>query len=223
MLEPAEARKALKRLFQKRPVSDLEGLFEVLETRSRMSVFRRLTEVGYRTSFTHSGRFYTLVDVPRFDELGLWFSEDVGFSRRGTLKETVSALVDDAPAGHTRQELRSLLRVRVFNPLRDLLDEGRVERKRRGRIHLYLSPDTERAAKQLVRREELAVSPERPAPLPLALVLEVLLEAIRAGRLAIDAKVLATRLAAREIEVTPAQVVRICREYGIRLEKKTAE
>jgi hypothetical protein len=41
--------------------------------RSRRSLFRDLASLGYLTSFTHAGRYYTLADIPQFDERGLWF------------------------------------------------------------------------------------------------------------------------------------------------------
>ena len=30
--------------------------------------------IGYRTNYTHVGRYYTLADIPVFDDHGLWFS-----------------------------------------------------------------------------------------------------------------------------------------------------
>jgi len=223
MLDRTEAHQALRSLFRSRPVVCLQGLFAALDTRSRMSVFRRLRDLGYVSSFTHSGRYYTLSDIPRFDDLGLWFSEEVGFSRRGTLKNTVPPLVTGAPAGMTHGELAALLRVRVFNTLRDLLDEKRIGRERRGRTHLYVSPDEVVAAGQLARREGLLrATPEVPAPPP-TVVIEILVEAVRAGKTAPQAEVLATRLKARGVVVTPAEVGQVFERYGIRPGKKTAE
>jgi len=71
MLSPEESKKALCRMFRKKSIADLEQLFHVLETNSRMSVFRRLKPIGYLTSFTDAGRYYTLSDIPSFDSLGL--------------------------------------------------------------------------------------------------------------------------------------------------------
>jgi len=82
-----------------------------------MTVFRRLRQAGYRSSFTHGGRYYTLQDVPNFDEQGLWFHRDIGFSRAGTLKQTVAIQVEQAPDGRTHDELQHVLRVRAHNTL----------------------------------------------------------------------------------------------------------
>ena len=58
--------------------------------RSRRSLFRDLARVGYLSSYTHAGRYYTLKEIPVFDEHGLWFYQGIGFSHAGTLKATVN-------------------------------------------------------------------------------------------------------------------------------------
>lgn len=64
MLDKTSAARALRSLFRRTLVADIDELFRTLDTRSRMSVFRRLNEVGYRSSYTHSGRYYTLSGYP---------------------------------------------------------------------------------------------------------------------------------------------------------------
>ena len=116
MLDHDASRLALERLFAHRPVADLPRLSRALGTRSRMSVFRRLSTLGYRSSYTHTGRYYTLRSIPQFDTDGLWRIEGAGFSRDGTLKATVCRLVEIAEAGRTQRELQMRLGVRVHNP-----------------------------------------------------------------------------------------------------------
>src|SRR3990172_7268724 len=59
--------------FLKRPrVATLSELKQVLGTPVDSTVFRKLAELPYRTSYSHRGRYYTLDDVARFDDLGLW-------------------------------------------------------------------------------------------------------------------------------------------------------
>ena len=111
---------AVARLVRVRRIVDIAALQASTGGRSRRSLFRDLKRLGYLSSFTHAGRYYTLEEIPQFDLDGLWFHEGVGFSRLGTLKETVGQLVREAPAGKTHGELRALLRVRVHNTLHDL-------------------------------------------------------------------------------------------------------
>jgi len=129
----------LRRVLRRRKVVDMSVLQADLQGRSRRSLFRDLTSVGYMTSFTHAGRYYTLEDLAHFDALGLWFYRDVGFSRAGTLKQTVSQLVEQAPDGRRHAELRDVLRVRVHNTLLALVAQGGIGRERVGKVNLYVS------------------------------------------------------------------------------------
>ena len=104
-LDPDASRTALERLFTQRPVADLTLVGRTLGTDSRMSVLRRLCALGYLSSYTHTGRYYTLASIPQFDADGLWRWEQVGFSRHGTLKATVQRLVETSDAGCTQREL----------------------------------------------------------------------------------------------------------------------
>src|SRR5512143_1277833 len=106
MIDREEVREHLDRLFRRRPVADLPVLQRVLGTESRTSIFRILSGIGYLTSYSHSVRFYTLHDIPRFDEDGLWSYRDVHFSKFRTLRATVLHLIDDSPAGRTYSELQ---------------------------------------------------------------------------------------------------------------------
>jgi len=72
MLAPEPSRQALTRLFQRQSVADLATLSSALKTSSRMSVFRRLSARDYLSSYSHAGRYYTLRDIPPFDQDGLW-------------------------------------------------------------------------------------------------------------------------------------------------------
>jgi len=78
-----------------------------------MTVFRKLRALGYRTSFSHRGKYYTLADIPQFDEQGLWSYRSVWFSQDGSLLETTERFVQEASAGWTASEMRGLLQVEV--------------------------------------------------------------------------------------------------------------
>jgi hypothetical protein len=222
MLHREQAAKALGRLFKRRSVARIEDLCEALGTHSRMSVFRRLKELGYFSSFTHAGRYYTLSEIPRFDLEGLWFWEDIGFSKAGTLKRTLVERVQVSEAGATHAELARMLRIRLYNTLLDLWRKKQIGRERLGAVHLYVSADESRAAEQILRREEIIRIPPSPSCSP-AVTMEVLAEALRASHVMMDADVLVQRLSARGVQVTVDQVREVYERYGLSLEKKTAE
>jgi hypothetical protein len=222
MLDRSAAAKALQKLFRRSLVADIDVLFDVLGTRSRMSVFRRLQEAGYRSSYTHSGRYYTLEGIPRFDERGLWFHQEVGFSRWGTLKATLVEWVEAAPVGFTHDELEGLLHLRVHNTLLGLVHEGKVGRTAFEGAYLYGSANPARAAEQRAKRAEGPEEWGAALALPPATVIEVLVEALQAGRVRVSSALVATRLRARGISVSVEQVEEVLGQYGVESVKKTA-
>ena len=218
MLTASDSIEALTVLFRSRPVADLATLFATLETKSRMSVFRRLSAIGYLTSYTHAGRFYTLRNLPTFDRDGLWCHQGICFSRHGSLKATVPYIVENADAGKTQHELQ--LRLRVHNTLLDLVREKRIGRETWAAQYLYLSADAARAEAQLtLRRTQPGMASGAAVEVTASAVIDVLLDLVRSAGVQVDASCVAERLNARGIAVTPGQVEDIFSRHGV---KKTA-
>src|SRR5258708_14021667 len=62
----------LQRVLQQRTVCTFEQLADTLGTSSRMTVFRKLAELSYLTSYSHRGQYATLRPSSEFDPIGLW-------------------------------------------------------------------------------------------------------------------------------------------------------
>lgn len=215
-MQREEAVEKLRKLLRHELVVEVDELYRALGTRSRMTVFRRLREVGYRTSFTHGGRYYTEVDGPQFDDAGLWFHRDVGFSRAGTLKETVVVEVDASSDGRTHGELQGLLRVRVHNTLLELVREARIRREPVGGAWLYVGADPKRAAGQVERRRELVLVREEAFRAPSAEeTIEVLVEALQAAADVPPPEVVAQRLGSRGVRLSARQVQQVYEANGL--------
>jgi len=215
MLSRPDALKALRAFFKQHRVAMLPEIYALLGTTSRMTVFRRLRELDYLSSFSHVGRYYTLPGVVNFDPQGLWFYEAVGFSRFGNLKQTLIQLVEQSTAGKTHEELAKQLHLRVHNTLLDLVRSGKIVREAMGGVFVYFSLRADRAQQQLVFRRAGAGDSTRDL-LPDGIVIEVLAEIIRGNREQIDQSALLTRLAARGVGISALQLNRLC----IRLELK---
>lgn len=219
-----ERQSRLRSLLLKCSTMDMQSMMSGMGGRSMRSLYRDLSKLGYLSSFTHAGRYYTLAGIPNFDDLGLWFHQGVGFSRVGTLKETVATLVEGADAGRTHAELEALARVRVHNTLLGLVEEKRLSRERIGRLYLYASADEARRVGQFERRRalmsELGAGPDA---LPTEVVIAVLVEALLAGEGLAAGAVVAARLVAKGLDVTPEQVEHVFTEYLLAPGKKTVE
>ena len=128
----------------------MDDLKQALGTGADATVFRKLAGLDYRTSYSHRGRYYTLDEIARFDELGLWSFRSVWFSRFGTLVSTAEALVAAAEAGYDAAELEAVLHVEAKQALLGLVRSGRLARQVVGGRYVYLAPDAS------VRRGQLA-------------------------------------------------------------------
>lgn len=212
----------LKRFFRRTPIATLAQLSRSLGCSAR-TVLRALKRVGYLTSYSHAGRYYTLSRLPRFDAVGLWFHGEIRFSKHRTLRATAALLVKQSAAGQTHEELQALLGLPLHDTLRSLVAEKALGRERVRGLYVYLHPDGEAASAQLSRRGELAapsapLPPSPAAPLDLPRVIDVLLAVIHAPQE--EAQAIAARLQARGLPLTAEQVEGVLAAYG--LEKKTA-
>ena len=136
-----ESRKQkLVETFQLEKVLDVGMVKEIIGTTSRMTVFRQLKALGYYSSYSHSGKYYTLDSIPVFDRNGLWSYGGVHFSKHGSLMNTIPVLVKRSEAGCFASELEELLHVFIHNAVGKLFALGRLLREQIGDQYLYLSP-----------------------------------------------------------------------------------
>ena len=214
----------LVRLFRRNLTMDFETILNASGSRSRRSLFRDLAFLGYLTSYTHTGRYYTLADIPQFDKHGLCFYRGVGFSRAGTLKNTLVELIEVAEAGYTHHELKALLHIRVHNTLLTMVHDKRIGREHIEKLYVYVSAKTQRAAEQVAKRRESLEAGAKAGPVsqvPLITVIEVLIEVIRAGKVLIAPTEVAQRLCGRGIAITVNEAEQIYASYGLNPLKKT--
>ena len=97
----------LRDLFERLKAVTMPEMKSALGTEVDQTVFRKLAQLPYRTSYSHRGGFYTLESFARFNEQGLWGCRGAWFSRHGTLLATAQNLVSEAPAGYFAHELEA--------------------------------------------------------------------------------------------------------------------
>jgi hypothetical protein len=207
---------ALDELYRTKPVAPLDELREALHTPSRTTIFRVLSAVGYRTSYSHAGRYYTLKRIPKFDSNGIWLHRGIGFSRYGTLRATVIHLVEISPTGQTHRELQDVLQLRVHDTLRLLHQDHALTRKQFQDAYLYLSSKPKRASAQWAQRQQLAAAAVAVELEP-SRVIDVLIDVVRHP--SDDAGAVSRRLRALGHAVTAEQVEAVFTRYDL---KKTA-
>jgi hypothetical protein len=144
---------SLLQFLRRSRIATLPQLKQALGTDADITVFRKLKELSYHTSYSHRGRFYTLAQIPDFDKNGLWTFDSVWFSRHGTLLNTVEAFVKQAPAGWLAGELEEFLHVPVKEPLLHLVRQDRIARQEFLNLYLYCASDRQQQRQQLLARQ----------------------------------------------------------------------
>jgi hypothetical protein len=155
--------KSLRQHLSRHKIASLVELKAALGRSADLTVFRKLKALGYRTSYTHRGRYYTLDTIARFDEDGLWSHQGVWFSRQGTLLATAEHFVTHSLRGFFAPELADTLHVEVQDALHQLVQTDRLRRTEAGGLYLYTAPDphTHRlqvSARQMSRSVPLAAN-----------------------------------------------------------------
>jgi len=145
-------------------IATLEELKNALRTTGTMTVFRKLRALGYLSSYSHRGKYYTLREIPDFDEQGLWDWHAVWFSKYGNLVQTAREFVEEADSGLTARELESLLHVECKRALLKLYREKQVARTKIGGVQVYLSNHKGKQRSQKLRRKDSAAAANVIAP-----------------------------------------------------------
>lgn len=130
-------REKIRELLRKKKVHSLHGISDHLGIGDRM-VQLYLKDLHGLTSYTHRGQFVTLSAIPRFDEHGIWFYRQVGFSRFGSSLATIVGLIEQSKRGFSREELETILKIGISKQIQILVQRERLHRIKLGNKYLYI-------------------------------------------------------------------------------------
>ena len=133
---------------KRRKIATRDEIEDEMGSASPRTVFRKLKELEYISSYSHRGKYYTLKSIARFTAQGLWCFRSVWFSRFGNLLETAEAFVRRSDAGYSAGELKEMLGVKTKHALTQLVRDGRLQREKLGAAYIYFSPEKSLARKQ---------------------------------------------------------------------------
>jgi len=146
------------KLFHKEKCLTIKDLSRVLEYSDR-SVQRLLKKLGYYSSFTHNGKWYTLENIPEFDENGLWFYQGIGFSKWRNLTTTILYLVENSVKGLTASNLSSILSSSCPPILNKIYKACKINRVKTSRGFIYISMNSATKKRQLNNLNKAAILP----------------------------------------------------------------
>jgi len=144
---------AIEKFLKHHKIATIDQLKTAVGNPARCTIFRKLAELEYLSSYSHRGKFYTLRSIARFNALGLWDYRSVWFSRFGNLLDTAEALVRSSEAGYTATELKEVLHVKTKHALTQLVRSGRIQREPFESVYVYLSGEDHVADRQRKARK----------------------------------------------------------------------
>ena len=106
----------LVQLLRRRTIATMADMKTALGTQVDMTVFRKLRTMEYLSSYSHGGRFYTLLELAVFDARGLWRHREARFSKFGSLIDTAERFVLRSEGGILAPELSAELGLEVKDP-----------------------------------------------------------------------------------------------------------
>jgi hypothetical protein len=106
MDKDSNATKIFKIIFKKKVIT-IDALPSLLNS-SIKTARRRLKLWEAYTSYNQNGGYYTLPNIPEFDENGLWAYRKIHFSKYGNLKQTTINLIKRSKAGLDAAEMNDL-------------------------------------------------------------------------------------------------------------------
>jgi hypothetical protein len=207
----------IRKLLLTHSVMSLKQLRHELDDRPRSSLFRDLGKLDTISSYTHTGQYHSLCETARFDENGIWFFQDIGFSQYGTLKKALVHTISHHPVGMTHAEVKKLFRIEVQKPLTGLVNTQAVTRRLLpSRIYVYLGVDETKAEEQFQRRLVLSDGSLDVALPPETIRIEILVEIIRTAECTLDEKVLGPQLRKRGVVIRDNEIAYVLAYYDIK-------
>jgi hypothetical protein len=144
---------ALQKFLNRHKIATLDQVKEALGDPARCTVFRKLKELEYLSSYSHRGKYYTLRSIAQFNTQGLWSWRPVWFSRFGNLLDTAEAFVQRSEAGYTATELKDVLHVKTKHALTQLARSSRIQREHFDSVYVYVSRESDVANRQRKTRK----------------------------------------------------------------------
>jgi predicted transcriptional regulator len=213
--------------FRKKKIMTISEIAESMQC-SIPTVRNRLKKWKTYTSYNKNGRYYTLPEIPIFDQNGTWKFKGTFFSKQGNLKQTIIHLVNDSESGLTASRLAKRLGLSTSTQLRSLISyfktiSGLHREKQKGNgSYVYFSAEKSIYSSQKQRRESQIKIKEKDIHGQLPSESEsitILVDIIKHPKTTI--KKCAGRLRKNGMIIKPESIRNLLQYHGIGIEKKT--
>jgi hypothetical protein len=177
-----------------------------------------LKQMGYFSSFTHNSKWYTLQSIPVFNPIGLWFYENIGFSKHGNFKESILHFINRSQQGLSAKQLTERLKTPCSAVLTQMYQKGRIDRFKPGREFIYLSPMPDQQKRQLAHLPPRLVDDRGEQKLTALSAVYVLVEYIKNPQASFE--MLSNAAAQHQVLAPPPAIARFFAEHDLKKTQK---
>ena len=181
------------------------------------TIQRDLKTVNAITSYTHRGKYITLPDIPAFDENGIWFYKQVGFTKFKNSFDLIINLIN-AKECITREELEEILHIQISKQIQILLTQNRLHRVKLGAKYCYLSKDVAKDEKRKIQLLDIDIEDRIDRKIKIADLVAVLKAVLVEYK--IDMNNLKKLIKKYSLEVPVKKVEQIILKYNLSSKKK---
>ena len=201
--------------FIEKKVLTLQNLSQFLNVSVR-TIQRMIRPLENIRSYDHNGRYFSLAKLAKFNSMGIWEYNNIHFSKFGTLKNTLVAIINNSSQGMDASQIKDVLGMDTRSFLFQYKDVSGIKREKVGNHYIYFSSEQQRFSEQLSNRRQGLASPEQ-APLEGTAAISVLVETIKHPAFTFEQ--LSKHLSKQGIKIKPEVMRDFFIFYGI--EKKT--
>ncbi len=203
----------LELLFDQKKCWTIEELTHSLDY-STISIRRFLKDIGYYSSFTHNSMWYTLHSIPTFNKRGLWFYQEIGFSKHGNLKQTIFNFVSKSPQVLTAKDLFEILLIPCHPVLNQMYNKNQIDRFNTQKGFVYLSIDNKKRQRQLNRLQSLLFTVKESESLNAQAAVYVLVEYIKHPEASVAE--LSKAVEKREVKASPESITILFKKHDLK-------
>ena len=146
---------AVYEIWKKSKVLTLVELMKILRS-CKNTVKKDLKKWNAVTSFNKNGKYYSLPEFLDFDQNGLCFLNEIGFSQNGNLIKTMATLASTSDAGFSANDFEKLLQFKFnsYSIITKVVERTNLNRKKFNGVYFYFSEDKKKFDKQVTQREK---------------------------------------------------------------------
>ncbi len=142
---------SLKEMFKKTKVLTLDQVSKTRECSIR-TVQRQFAALAVLRSYNKNSRYYTLPEIPKFNDYGIWCYRDINFSKYGDLRQTVKEAILASKGGLSGSEIGDIVKLLPRSFMHHFREMEGVFREKHGGVYVYFSNDPTIYETQLIKR-----------------------------------------------------------------------